>query len=126
MKSTVHTNTQGQGPDLVLIHGWGFHSGIWNRFARALSLHHKVTIIDLPGYGASNMIDNEYTLTNIIESLTPHLPRKATYLGWSLGGLITIKLTAMHPEKVTRPHSNSELTPVFSNRQMARHSSGST
>jgi len=38
---------------VVLVHGWGMHSGVWEDVAEALIDHHRVTVLDLPGHGYS-------------------------------------------------------------------------
>ena len=35
----LHRESQGAGPDLVLLHGWGMHSGVWNEVAPMLAEH---------------------------------------------------------------------------------------
>ena len=33
----LHVETAGVGPDLVLLHGWGMHGGIWDGMRAALA-----------------------------------------------------------------------------------------
>ncbi|MGB5339321.1 MAG: alpha/beta fold hydrolase, partial [Gammaproteobacteria bacterium] len=49
----LYTHTSGAGPDLLLVHGWGLHSGIWDGLAPLLEPHYRVTRMDLPGHGRS-------------------------------------------------------------------------
>jgi pimeloyl-[acyl-carrier protein] methyl ester esterase len=52
----LHVETFGSGPDLVLLHGWGMHGGVWGDFALRLAEHHRVHAIDLPGHGYSGWL----------------------------------------------------------------------
>jgi len=40
----------GDGPDVVMLHGWGLHSGVWAETATALAPEFRVTRLDLPGH----------------------------------------------------------------------------
>jgi pimeloyl-[acyl-carrier protein] methyl ester esterase len=51
---TLCIETVGDGPDLVLLHGWGMDSGIWDGVRDQLSQMFRVHVVDLPGYGASD------------------------------------------------------------------------
>lgn len=90
----------GTGPDLVLIHGWGLHGGIWDLVKDQLSQHFCLHIVDLPGFGRSPIPSADYTLELILEQLLKVVPEQAHYLGWSLGGLVATKMSIQHPERV--------------------------
>lgn len=84
--------TIGQGPSLVLMHGWGFDSDIWQPLLPELTQYFKVQLIDLPGFGRSQIPADYRNLDKIIDDIIEILPEKANYLGWSLGGLILFEL----------------------------------
>jgi len=90
----LHVEVQGAGPDVVLVHGWGLHGGIWDRVAEHLSTAHRVVRVDLPGHGYSGPLDGEYTVdtlaTRLCEELADTLASPAIWLGWSLGGLVAL------------------------------------
>ena len=44
----LHVETSGDGPALVLLHGWGLNSGVWNRLVSPLTEHCRLVRIDLP------------------------------------------------------------------------------
>lgn len=89
MTSTVFSETRGNGPDLVLLHGWGLNSGVWQTVSNALQAHYRVTYIDLPGFGRNaNTYPESYTLGNVAEYVSTCIPEGAFLLGWSLGGLV--------------------------------------
>lgn len=43
----------GEGPPVVLVHGWPFSSWIWGDVAAGLATRHSVYVWDLPAYGRS-------------------------------------------------------------------------
>ena len=53
---SLHIDTQGQGPDLILLHGWAMHSGIFAPLLAKLTAHFRVHCVDLPGHGQSRHI----------------------------------------------------------------------
>ena len=97
---TLFTDTQGSGPDIVLLHGWGLHSGIWEDVAAELALHNRVTCIDLPGHGRSAALALADELTAVAEQLTAAVPAPAIWIGWSLGGLIALQVALAAPALV--------------------------
>ena len=48
--------TSGSGPDLVLVHGWGMNAGVWSLLLPALQERFRVTVLELPGHGASPFV----------------------------------------------------------------------
>lgn len=92
----------GSGPDLVLLHGWGVHGGIFESLYPALSQHFRITNIDLPGFGRSPMPNDDYTIEMMAQQLLKVIPEKAHYLGWSMGGLLATYLACHHPERVNK------------------------
>ena len=101
IEQVVNCRSLGQGEDLVLIHGWGVSGAVWNPVVEALSLHFKLHIIDIPGFGESDMVF-PYTLDNIVSSILNAVPDNATWCGWSLGGLIATYATYSYPDKVSK------------------------
>lgn len=86
--------------DLVLLHGWGLHSIVWDDIMPALLAHFRVTVIDLPGMGQSPMPAGDYTLDYLAEQVAAVLPEKCHLMGWSLGGLVALELAAGRPQQV--------------------------
>ena len=86
----LHTETTGCGPGLVVLHGWGLHSGIWTALLPALTRHFRVTCIDLPGHGYSDAPTAMFGLEDAAEAAAQAAPRGATWLGWSLGGQVAL------------------------------------
>ncbi len=97
---TLFSQTQGAGPDIVLLHGWGLHSGIWDAVATALATHNRVTCIDLPGHGHSAGTAMAEHLPAVAAQIAAIAPAPAVWIGWSLGGLLALQLALRAPAAV--------------------------
>ncbi len=86
--------------DLVLLHGWGADSRIWEPMLPLLRRDYRVHLVDLPGYDAAQT-SYPHSIGELVESMLPKLPEKAAYLGWSLGGSIATWIAAHHPTRVS-------------------------
>jgi len=95
---SLHIEKIGQGEPLVMIHGWGMHSGMWMQARDLLSQHFELHVVDLPGMGHSETLD-VYNLHTVAEKICVEMPSNAYVLGWSLGGLIATKIALMTPIK---------------------------
>lgn len=92
-------DSDGHGDDLVLIHGWGIHGGVWQSAAERLAEDYCVHRVDLPGCGDSAMIE-PYTLANLAAALDEAFPLPVHVLGWSLGGAVGVQWALTRPERV--------------------------
>lgn len=95
----LHVDTAGHGPDLVLLHGWGMHGGIWDGIRDQLAQQFRLHVVDLPGYGASAQHE-PYTLAELARVVARALPEQAHVCGWSLGGQVALQLALDFPERV--------------------------
>lgn len=98
MKLSIETS--GQGIDLVLIHGWAMHGGIFAPLTRRLRGRFRLHLVDLPGHGHSRdyragSLDPR-RLAQAIAAATP----PAIWLGWSLGGLVALQAALDLPGQV--------------------------
>jgi len=104
----LHYLIEGQGRPVVLIHGlnasaqtnWGMPGII-----AALAKDHQVIALDLPGHGRSDKpaAPDAYGLqmAEDVILLLDHLKiPKAHIVGYSMGGMVAVKLMAMHPDRV--------------------------
>ena len=98
----IFTRTTGEGPELVLLHGWGMNGDVWEGILPSLSKHYRTTIVDLPGHGRSIDCPSDYTLPNLSAALAEIIPQPAHIVGWSLGGMIATQFTLDNPQKVNK------------------------
>lgn len=98
---SVSVERFGQGPDLVLLHGWGMNGAVWHGIVPALAARYRVHLVDLPGFGNSPLAGEvEYSLPWLAEQVAAILPERCHLLGWSLGGLVASQLALNHPERL--------------------------
>lgn len=98
--SGLHIETHGTGATpLVMIHGWAMHGGILTPLVEALGDRYTMYVVDLPGHGYSCQSDiplEPLACARAIATATP----PATWLGWSLGGLVALTAALDVPEAV--------------------------
>lgn len=99
--SRLHVETAGQGPDLVMLHGWAMHSGIWSSVRDQLAQRYRLHLVDLPGHGRSP-VDQAYSLDRIAQRVAEILPAESIVCGWSLGGQVAIRLALSVPQRVNK------------------------
>lgn len=98
---SLHVETSGAGRDLVLVHGWGMHGGIWGGVVPELSRHFRLHVVDLPGYGGSPACQ-PYDLDALTARVGEAIPSGAGVIAWSLGGLVAQRLAVLQADKVER------------------------
>lgn len=95
----MHVETLGQGPALVLIHGWAMHGGIFAPLTGELARERTVHLVDLPGHGLSRDDGARCDPADCARELLDTVPR-AQWVGWSLGGLVALEAALAAPGKV--------------------------
>ncbi len=92
--------TWGEGPDLVLVHGFTQSAACWGSFGSYLGAGHRITAVDLPGHGGSSRIVADLHKSARLVAKARGGP--ASYLGYSLGGRVLLHLALQFPEAVER------------------------
>jgi len=98
----MHIKVIGQGPDLVMLHGWSMNSAVWHDLAEGLAKKFTLHLVDLPGHGQSDWQEGALDLQVLIENLATELPQSAYWMGWSLGGLISLAFAEHYPERIKK------------------------
>lgn len=93
----MHLEVEGEGPDLVLLHGWGLRLEVWDALAGRLCGRWRVIRADLPGHGRSRDAA-ELNAEALIPALETVLAGPVCWIGWSLGGLLALQLSERRPE----------------------------
>ena len=98
----LYYETFGNGPDLVLLHGWGMNIAVWSGIREQLAEHYRITLIELPGHGASDYAADCHSLEAWAEAVLAVAPEEAVWAGWSLGGAIAQWIALNHPERISK------------------------
>lgn len=104
---TFHVETAGDGPPLLLLHGFTGSAANWRNHISVFSRHFRTMAIDLLGHGgsASPAEAARYSMAQCVEDvngiLTALQVDSAAVLGYSLGGRVALSLSATYPERVS-------------------------
>lgn len=94
---TPHSSIYGKGQPIVLFHGWGFDSQIWQPLLPALTNQYQLYLVDLPGFGLTPQMKWDSFKTALLKQL----PSAFAVIGWSMGGLLATKLAFEEPGRVS-------------------------
>lgn len=97
--SALHVDVAGNGPPLVLLHGWAMHGGVFGALVERLRDRHTLHVVDLPGHGRSHDSRVPLRLDAVTEAVLSQVP-DAPWCGWSLGGLFALHAAAKQPARV--------------------------
>jgi malonyl-CoA O-methyltransferase len=100
MSPIVHVETRGHGPDIVLLHGWALHGGMWGPWTDALAQRARLHFVDLPGHGRSRWPADTSTLQDLARAVSAQVPAGAAVIGWSLGGMVALELARTRPADI--------------------------
>lgn len=101
MSESLKIITHGEGPELVLLHGWAMHSGIWAGLVDQLASDFRVSLVDLPGHGMNSHLPLSSDPDEVAGLILSELP-PAVWMGWSLGGLVALAAALRQPQKVEK------------------------
>ncbi len=95
----------GEGPNIMLLHGFASSKEVWLPTAKILSAHFHVIIPDLPGWGEStrdagasyNIDAQAIRLDGFVQTLGQ---QRFVLVGHSMGGAVAGVYAAQHPEHV--------------------------
>jgi len=107
---SLHIESHGTGAPLVLIHGWGMNSGVWDNVVPALAQRFRVHCVDLPGHGYSTpppilspLHDKGLEMLDaIVDALSAQFDEPLNVCGWSLGGMVALRWAHLLPQQVLR------------------------
>jgi len=106
----LHYLDNGSGDAVLFIHGSGpgasGHSNFKQNYPEFAAAGHRVLVPDLPGYGASDKPETDYTLDFFVDALFGLLDAldiaRCTLVGNSLGGAIAIRMALDQPQRIAR------------------------
>ena len=93
----LHVERRGEGSPTVWLHGWSAEIGVWRDFP---DIAGRASILfDLPGHGRSPRT-TDWTLDSLALEILSHIDAPADFVGWSLGGVLSIACALADPAKV--------------------------
>jgi pimeloyl-ACP methyl ester carboxylesterase len=104
----IHYLVEGTGEPVILIHGLLASAKLnwqWPGIVTDLAKNHRVIAMDCRGHGLSDQPTGEdqygVKMVDDVVRLMDHLSiTNADIVGYSMGGMITMKLMVLHPERV--------------------------
>ncbi|MBQ7874834.1 MAG: alpha/beta hydrolase [Oscillospiraceae bacterium] len=110
----MYYTEKGQGEPLILLHGNGEDSSIFDKFGDKFAEKYRVIAIDTRGHGKSPMGEEPFSIYQFAEDLNEFMEmkgiEKANILGFSDGGNIAMIFASRHPEKVIKLIANGANT----------------
>jgi len=103
----IHYEVHGEGPALILTHGYSSTSAMWRAQVEALSRQHKLVLWDMRGHGRSDYpqdpqaYSEALTVGDIAALLDEVGAQRAIVGGLSLGGYMSLAFHRAHPERVS-------------------------
>lgn len=98
----IYYEKTGIGPPIILLHGWGSSSRVFEYLATSIEKQYTVYRIDLPGFGKSEEPPHAYHLDDYVLFLRTFIEQleitTPTLLGHSFGGRISIRYTSRYKD----------------------------
>jgi pimeloyl-ACP methyl ester carboxylesterase len=100
----IHYEIHGDGPPLLLTHGYSSTSAMWHGQIDALAKSHKLVLWDMRGHGQSDYPDDPaayseaLTVGDMAAILDAIGAERAIIGGLSLGGYMSLAFTRAHPQ----------------------------
>jgi pimeloyl-ACP methyl ester carboxylesterase len=99
-----YTDTGGNGPAAVFVHGWSCNVSFWEHQEKALSGGYRVLLMDMPGHGNSGKPRVDYTIPffgGAVLAVMDHAGvDKAALMGHSMGFPVAREAWRMAPKRV--------------------------
>jgi pimeloyl-ACP methyl ester carboxylesterase len=129
----LHIAEAGQGPPVLLVHGWPQHWWAWRRVIPELARSHRVICPDLRGHGWSQAPRGDYAKATLAGDLLALLDalelERVPYVGHDWGGWIGFELARLAPGRLASllaisipppwlPARRSPLTALFASYQV--------
>jgi pimeloyl-ACP methyl ester carboxylesterase len=102
----ANVSEEGEGPAILLLHGFGAAIDWWDDVASSLALRHRVIRVDLIGHGGTAAPTAGYAIprqAQLVAALLDELGvAHATVIGHSMGGEVAVALAEIQPQRIDR------------------------
>lgn len=100
----IYYETRGEGPAILLLHGFLEDSRMWEPLMSYLQEKFRVVTMDLPGHGRSDVFNDTHSMefmAEIAHGLIAHLQLgSVSLLGHSMGGYVSLAYLELYPSEV--------------------------
>ena len=104
--ATIHVRVGGQGPAILMLHGFGDSGDMWQPLASVMMSDHTVVVPDLRGMGLSSHPDTGYDKKTEARDMEQVLEKlqidKFELVTHDIGNMVGYALAARNPTRVTR------------------------
>jgi len=104
--ATLYVRVGGQGPAVVILHGFGDTGDMWAPLAKALYKDHTVIVPDLRGMGLSSQptggYDKKTQAVDIAMVMDKLNVQKADLVTHDIGNMVGYALAAQYPDRITK------------------------
>ncbi len=103
---TYHAAITGNGPPLVLLHGFAGSAENWAELIPRLAADFQVIMIDIIGHGASakptdaTRYQMEYVARDVVDLIAILINDPVHVLGYSMGGRLALYLAVHYPQRL--------------------------
>lgn len=103
----IHHREAGEGPAVLLVHGWPTSSFLWREVMKPIARTHRAIAIDLPGFGESDKpLDASYDFAFFEEAIDVLLERlgieETAIAGHDIGGPVALHWALRNTGRVTK------------------------
>lgn len=99
----LYYEVHGEGPPLLLLHGFGGCAKLWHPFVPELSAHFQLFVVDIRGHGHSTRGNEPFTHRHVagdVACLLDHIGlERVSAMGISSGGMALLHLAASEPQR---------------------------
>lgn len=104
-KVDISYKKRGDGPAVILIHGFLENQKMWDDVVETLKEDHSVYTLDLLGHGKSDGLCDIHTMEQqarvVNDFMNQHNIIKASIIGHSMGGYVSLAFASLFPEKLS-------------------------
>ena len=102
--SWIHYRSGGDGPSLLLLHGFTGAGVWWEPYLEALAEHYRTIVPDLPGHGRSGGGPDPYRFDEVATDMHTFMDElgidRFRAIGYSGGGIVLIHMAAREPDRM--------------------------